>query len=151
MFANPDETGYTMAAARVSRCDRHAQDLLPARVRVLVLISSLARGGSEGQLVTLLRQVHGVSMRATVATIAPLADPGHACALASLGVDHVVLAPGPHRGTRRGLAAAAALRRLLTTMRPDVVYAWGEPAAVLGAPWVRAQRIPFVVARRQVG
>jgi glycosyltransferase involved in cell wall biosynthesis len=119
-----------------------------SRLRVLFVIASLERGGSEGQLVELIRRTHGVEIDAIVATIAPAGNRRHPDALPDLGVPHFVLAPRTVARWRRAAGAALRLRSLIRGAQPDVVYAWGEHPTLLAVPTARTLGVPVVVARR---
>jgi glycosyltransferase involved in cell wall biosynthesis len=120
-------------------------------IRVLFVITSLERGGSEGQLVELLTRIHPDPVDATVATIAAARDRRHTERLRACNVPQVVLAPPGDSRVRRSATAARRLGRLLRRLRPDVVYAWGEYPSVLAGPLARLHGIPTVVARRSSG
>jgi len=120
-------------------------------MRALFVISTLGRGGSEGQLVELLARIHPAPVAATVATITTTHDRRHAERLLACKVPHVVLAPGGGSRLRRSAAAALRLVRLLRRLRPDVVYARGEYPTLLVVPLARLHGIPVMVARRNTG
>lgn len=117
--------------------------------RVLFAIGSLEPGGSEGQLVTLLEQVHGTRLDAALVAISPAADPRHTERVRRLGVPFAVLSPGG-RSPRSLATAMRRYARVLRRFRPDAVYPWLEEATLLAAPPARLLRIPVVVARRNV-
>jgi glycosyltransferase involved in cell wall biosynthesis len=120
-------------------------------MRVLFVIASLERGGSEGQLVELLARIHPAPVAATVATIAPARDRRHTERLLACDVRQIVLAPGGGSRLRRSVVAALQFGRLLRRLRPDVVYAWGESPSLLAVPLARLHGIPVVLARRSSG
>jgi glycosyltransferase involved in cell wall biosynthesis len=117
--------------------------------RVLFVIGSLERGGSEGQLVTLLERVHQTRVIAGLIALRVASESGHARRLEAVDVPFRVLSRGQHLATR----PASWLRTLigvLRAFRPDLVYVWLEESALLVAPVARAFGIPVVVARRNV-
>ncbi len=120
------------------------------RPRVMFVIGSLGRGGSERQLIELVAAAHPEKIEATVVTLRPEWDPGHRELLRKLGVELIPLTPV---GGPRAVRPAIAVPRMLATMRrvrPDVVYAWLEEAAATVTPPAIALRVPVVVARRSI-
>jgi hypothetical protein len=61
-------------------------------MRVVSVIVSLGRGGSEGQLVELLSRIHPDPVAATVATVVPDAEKRYLQRLRACGVARKVLA-----------------------------------------------------------
>jgi glycosyltransferase involved in cell wall biosynthesis len=117
---------------------------------VLFAIGGLGSGGSEGQLVELLARTHGVALQASLVTFQDVVAARHAERLREAGVPHHRM-PRP-RGNR-GLRAAALVPhvvRLLRRVRPDVIYTWLEESALYLAPFARLERVPLMVARRNV-
>jgi glycosyltransferase involved in cell wall biosynthesis len=112
------------------------------------VITSLDRGGSEGQLAQLLARIHPEPVAATLVTLVPTRDGLNAGRLQECGVPRVVLTRESQSRARRGAQAAIGLDRLLRNLRPDVVYAWGEYASLVAVPVARMRGIPIVVARR---
>ena len=118
-------------------------------LRVLFVISALEPGGSEGQLTELVARAHPTRLQATVATLYPTASRRHLDRLAERGVRvHALSNDG---GRLRGFAAALRrFPRVVSTVRPDVVYAWLEEAAAVAVPVARGMRLPVAVSRRNV-
>jgi glycosyltransferase involved in cell wall biosynthesis len=122
-----------------------------ASIRALFLITSLERGGSEGQFVELLSRIHPAPVDATVATVVAARDGRHTERLRACDIRHIVLAPAGGSAVRRWGAAALRLEGLLRRLRPDVVYVWGEYPSLVAVPLARLRRVPVVVARRNSG
>lgn len=114
----------------------------------MFVITSLDRGGSEGQLAQLLARIHPEPVAATLVTLVPNRDGLNAGRLEECGVPRVVLTGESHSRARRGALATIRLDRLLRKLRPDVVYAWGDYASLVAVPVARMRGIPIVVARR---
>jgi glycosyltransferase involved in cell wall biosynthesis len=117
---------------------------------VLFAISGLGTGGSEGQLVELLVRTHGDALDASVVTLEDAVATRHADRLGEAGVPYYSL--HRPRGSRvlRTPAGIPHVRRLLRRVRPDVIYAWLEEAALYFAPFARLHRVPLMVARRNI-
>lgn len=118
--------------------------------RVVFAIGSLARGGSERQMVQLIAAAHPERLEATVLAFSNVSDSGLAQLLRDLGVDLIQLAPT--RGPRplRPLVSVPRTYGLLRRARPDVVYSWLEEASATVTPAARALGVPVVIARRSV-
>lgn len=118
--------------------------------RVVFAIGSLARGGSERQLVQLIEAAHPRLLEATVLVYSTVCDPGHAATLREAGVELIQVSPS--RGPRALRPAVSVPRtlRILRRVAPDVVYPWLEEAATTVTPAALALGIPVVVARRSV-
>lgn len=117
--------------------------------RVLFVIGSLEPGGSEGQLVGLLEQVHGTQIDAGLVALSPAGDPRHTRTVRRIGVPFRILGGQRLKAVRiadsvRGLAG------VLRAFRPDLVSPWLEQSALLAAPIARSLGIPVLVARRNV-
>jgi len=120
-------------------------------MRAVFVITSLDRGGSEGQLVQLLARIHPEPVAATLATVVTARDGLHTASLREFGVPHVVLARDCRSSAQRWTTAAIRLDRLVRKLRPEVVYAWGEYPSLAAVPVARLRRIPVVVARHNSG
>jgi hypothetical protein len=118
--------------------------------RVLFAIGGLGRGGSERQLMQLIEATHPERLRATVFTLSSVCDPDHERRLRALGVELIQMPPSPGPRALRPFVYLPRAFAVLRRARPQVVYAWLEEAATTVAPAARAQRIPLVVARRNV-
>jgi glycosyltransferase involved in cell wall biosynthesis len=116
-----------------------------ARPRALFVIASLQRGGSEGQLVELVTR-GAKNLDSTVVVTGGGIDPLHGARLARAGIP-VHLAGSRPRDAR----APARLVRWISTVRPDVVYAWGETATLFAAPGALRAGVPLAIARRRIG
>lgn len=118
-------------------------------LRVLLVISRLEPGGSEGQFTNLIVRAHPQRIQATVATLYPTLSRRHVDQIAQRGIDVRIVSP--HRVRARGLAVAfVRLMRLIRALRPDVIYAWLEEAATVAVPAARVLKVPVVVSRRNV-
>jgi glycosyltransferase involved in cell wall biosynthesis len=124
---------------------------LPEAVpHVLFVIPQLDPGGSEVQLVELVERTHPARLRASVAVLRTTRDRRLIERLRTAGVEPRV--PPPF-GSSRLLADAQGVGRieaLIRRLRPDVVYAWLEQAAVVSVPAARLHGTPALVARRNV-
>src|SRR4249919_914682 len=74
----------------VADCEVQVAD---SRPRVVFAIGSLARGGSERQLMQLIETAHPSLLEATVLVYSGDCDPGHANILRELGVELIQVAP----------------------------------------------------------
>jgi glycosyltransferase involved in cell wall biosynthesis len=121
------------------------------RPRVLFAIGSLATGGSERQLVELVRRAHGRTIDASVVTFQQAAaSPRNSALLAEAGVEHHALPRPPGNRLMRAILLGPKIGSLVRTLNPDLIYTWLEETALYFAPVARARRIPLVVARRNV-
>jgi glycosyltransferase involved in cell wall biosynthesis len=126
------------------------RERLGRRPRVLFAIGSLARGGSENQLLELISRTHGRDLDALLMTFSPCPDAGRERMLAGLGVTRMEVGP---LGAPRALRPFVAVPRVTAHVRrarPDVVYAWLEAPATVLWPVARVWGIPLIVARRNV-
>ncbi len=109
----------------------------PDRIRVVHLINHLGRGGSERQLVLLLRHLDPERFTHRVVVFNPSSNKVWDETLAQLGVEVVVL-PESCRGVGRRLVFLA---RRLRRFRPHVVQSWtvhDNPYAGLLGRWLGA-------------
>jgi glycosyltransferase involved in cell wall biosynthesis len=120
------------------------------RPRVIFAIGGLGTGGSERQLVELVVQTHGEMLDAVVLTLSDHASAAHGDRLREA---HVPVYSPHRRGSLRVVRAGVILtwaESIVRRVRPDVIYAWLEHAALYLAPIARLHRVPLVVARRNV-
>ena len=118
--------------------------------RVLFAIGSLARGGSERQLMQLVAAAHPERLDATVFTFSSVCDPGHERLLEELGVELLQVSPTSGPRPIRPLVSVPRAVRELRRVKPDLVYSWLEEASTTITPAARALGIPVVIARRSV-
>src|SRR4051794_38694787 len=96
-------------------CDESCEGSMAERPpRVVFAIGTLARGGSERQLVQLIESAHPNLLEATVLVYSDECDPGHMELLRERGVDVIQVAPtsGP-----RPLRPAISVPRTLRILR----------------------------------
>jgi L-malate glycosyltransferase len=118
---------------------------------VLFAIGTLGIGGSENQLTEFLARAHPDHLRATVVTWrAPDPDLLNEQRLMGVGVDRQWLGFANMSRGVRGLLAGWESDRLLRRLKPDLVHCWLEQSSLFFCPPARAQRLPVVVARRNV-
>jgi glycosyltransferase involved in cell wall biosynthesis len=120
------------------------------RPRVLFAIGSLARGGSERQMIQLIAAAHPERIEATVLAFSTVSDPGHTELLRDLGVELTQVAPSRGPRALRPLVSVPRTFGVLRRIRPDVVYSWLEEASTTVTPAARTLKIPVVIARRSV-
>jgi 2-polyprenyl-6-hydroxyphenyl methylase/3-demethylubiquinone-9 3-methyltransferase len=118
--------------------------------KVLFVIPQLDPGGSEAQLVELIERLHPMRLRASVGVLREPHDPRLTRRLIGAGVEPQLLGRGRGRRSAQDAGAALGLARLLTSLRPDLVYAWLEEAALIAVPVARARGVPAIVSRRNV-
>jgi glycosyltransferase involved in cell wall biosynthesis len=117
--------------------------------RVLFVIGTLERGGSEGQLVSLLERIHGTRVYAALLSLTPGADASHERQLEAARVPLRLVGGERSRIVRLGKSVRT-LVRVLRAVQPDLVYVWLEESALLAAPVARAFGIPVALARRNI-
>ncbi len=121
------------------------------RPRVLLAIGELRSGGSENQLTEFVTRTHPDQLDATIVTWRPPrpeAPNEQRTARAGVHRESFGFTQLP-RAVRMPLAALHA-DHLMRTLKPDVVYCWLEQSSLFFCPPARVQRIPLIVARRNV-
>jgi hypothetical protein len=114
------------------------------------VIAALDPGGSESQLVELVRRVHPDRVRASVAVFRRARDPRLTKQLDAAGVDvQVLFGVGMPRAFQDAFAGTR-ITDLVQAVRPDLVYAWLEEAALAAVPAARRPGARAIVARRNV-
>lgn len=115
----------------------------------LFAIEGLGRGGSELQLTRLLEGLAPETPEATLLVLHPGRDE-LLTRVRSAGVRTVVAAPVAARGPIGAAARLALVAATMARVRPRLIYAWLEEAALLLIPWAILTRTPIVVARRNL-
>ena len=129
----------------------HSDQTDSAVPSVLFAIGALESGGSENQLTEFLTRAHPDHLRATVVTVrAPEPDTPNEQRLMRVGVDRQWLGFANVPRGLRGLLGLWKSAELVRRLRPDLVYCWLEQASLFFCPPARVQRIPLIVARRNV-
>jgi glycosyltransferase involved in cell wall biosynthesis len=118
----------------------------------MVAIGSLDRGGSEKQLTEFLVRMPRERFEPTVVAIGDdtAQDGRNARRLRAVKIPIVWLPRSRAPLPMRALQTAGHYRRALSTLRPDLVYAWLDEAGAYLAPLCRVGRIPCLVARRNI-
>lgn len=116
--------------------------------RVLFGIGGLPPGGSETQLLRLLRETHGRSLCASLITLGDIASDESRASVAAMGVPWTILRAAPGPRPIRPVLKFPRLLRLLLQYRPDVVYPWLEETATALVPAAKLLGLPSVIARR---
>jgi glycosyltransferase involved in cell wall biosynthesis len=123
----------------------------PARPRVLFAVGSLLPvGGSESQVVEIMRQLHGRALDATLVT-AGVSDRGVLRGrLDEAGIPVVSTGPVAAHRLLAPPTTAARYARVVAGLRPHVVYPWLEETSLYLVPIARCLGIRSVVARRNI-
>lgn len=118
-----------------------------APVRLLFVTPSLRGGGSERQLVQLVRRLDPACYTITVATMSPLADAGQrGFHLQVNALPHVRLVELPRRGKFDVVGPLLALVTLIRRERIEVIHSFLNLASTFGMIAARLTGVPIVAS-----